>query len=208
MADDKFHPFQGLADIMALQDHLGDLRGKTLLLTWAHGALARSWCSVQEHLLVASLYGMNIRLAYPEGYDLDPEIIAKVRENTEKNGATFEITHDPVESYKGVHVVYSRNWMSKDAYGEEGFEREREVQRALKYTDWICTEEKMKLTENAYFIHPMPVDRGHEVEDSVASGERSLIYEIAENRLHVQKSVMALTMSDLWREEDLERRGL
>lgn len=208
MADDKFHPFQGLADIMALEDHFGDLRGKTVLLTWAHGALARSWCSVQEHLIIASKYGMNIRLAYPEGYDLDPEVISKVKENCEKNGATFEITHDPVESYDGVHVVYSRNWMSPEAYTEEGFQREKEVEKALKYKDWICTEEKMKRTDNAYFIHPMPVDRGHEVEDSVASGARSLIYEIAENRLHVQKAAMALLMSDLWDEDELVKRGL
>ncbi len=208
MADDKFHPFQGLADIMALQDNLGDLKGKTVLLTWARGSLVRSWCSVQEHLLVASLYGMNIRLAYPEGYDLDPEVIAKVKENTEKNGAFFEISHDPVESYRGVHVVYSRNWMSKEAYDENGLNREREIEKAKRFTEWIATQEKMRLTENAYFIHPMPIDRGNEVEDSVASGERSLIYEIAENRLHVQKSAMALTMSDLWKEEDLEKRGL
>jgi N-acetylornithine carbamoyltransferase len=208
MADDKFHPFQGLADIMALQDHFEELRGKTVLVTWAHGALARSWCSVQEHLLIASLYGMNIRLAYPEGYDLDPDVIERVKKNCEENGSQFEITHDPFRSYDGVNVVYSRNWMSPDAYGEEGFKRNEEIERALKYTEWICTEEKMKRTDEAFFIHPMPVDRGHEVEDAVASGEKSLIYEIAENRLHVQKSAMALLMSDLWNPDDLEKRNL
>jgi len=208
MADDKFHPFQGLADIMALQDHFEEIRGKTVLVTWAHGALARSWCSVQEHLLVASLYGMNIRLAYPEEYDLDPEVIKKVEKNCEENGSQFEITHDPIKSYDGVHVVYSRNWMSHNAYGEEGFKKNEEIEKAMKYTEWICTEEKMRRTKEAFFIHPMPVDRGHEVEDSVASGEKSLIYEIAENRLHVQKSVMALLMSDLWDPDDLEKRNL
>jgi len=208
MADDKFHPFQGLADIMALQDHLGELKGKTLLLTWGRGALVRSWCSIQEHLLIASLYGLNIRLAYPPGYDLDPEVIEKVKENAKMNGSSFEITHDPYESYKGVNVVYSRNWMSPEAYDEEGLNREKEIEKASKYTEWITTGGKMKLTENAYFIHPMPIDRGNEVEDSVASGERSLIYEIAENRLHVQKSVMALTMSELWSEEEIQKRNL
>jgi len=208
MADDKFHPFQGLADIMAIEDHLEELRGKTVLLTWAHGALARSWCSVQEHLLIAAKYGLNIRLAYPEGYDLDPQVIDTVKKYTSENGAEFEITHDPVKSYEGVHIVYSRNWMSPQAYEGGVFNKEKEIEKALTYKDWITTAEKMKKTDNAYFVHPMPVDRGHEVEDEVASGPRSLIYEIAENRLHVQKAAMALLMSDLWSEEDLEKRGL
>lgn len=208
MADDKFHPLQGLADIMALQDHLGEFSGKTLLLTWGKGSLVRSWGSVQEHLLISSLYGFDVRLAYPPGYDLDPEVIERVRKNTQMNGTTFEITHDPDRSYEGVHVVYSRNWMSPEAYGESGLDRAKEIEKARMHKEWITTEEKMKMTENAYFVHPMPVDRGNEVEDKVASGENSLIYEIAENRLHVQKSVMALTMSELWRDEDIVKRNL
>ncbi|GFP24601.1 ornithine carbamoyltransferase [Candidatus Hakubella thermalkaliphila] len=68
---------------------------------------------------------------------------------------------------------------------------------ALKYPQWICDEEKMALTTDAIFTHPMPVDRGHEVTDAVASGPRSVIYNVAENRLHVQKALMALTMGNL-----------
>ncbi len=64
-------------------------------------------------------------------------------------------------------------------------------------TDWICTEERMKKTNNGLFIHPMPVDRGKEVTDEVASGPRSIIYDIAENRLHTQKAVMAMTIAGL-----------
>ena len=69
------------------------------------------------------------------------------------------------------------------------------VEKALKYTDWICNEEKMTKTNNGLFSHPMPVDRSNEVTDEVASGKRSIIIDIAENRLHVQKAVMALTMA-------------
>ncbi|RLD18670.1 MAG: ornithine carbamoyltransferase [Caldiserica bacterium] len=197
MADDKFHPCQGLADIMGLKEHLGeDLKGKKILITWAHGALARSWCSVQEAALICSRYGMDVTIAYPEGYDLDPEVMEKVKKNCEENGAKFEITHDVREGYKGAHVVYSRNWMSPNAYEGGEFHKQEEIEKALKLTSWICDSEKMKLTENALFIHPMPIDRGHEVTDEVASGERSIIYDVAENRLHVQKAIMALTMSE------------
>lgn len=197
MAHDKFHPCQGLADVLGYQMHLGkNLKGKKLLQYWGHGALARSYCSVQESLLINSRMGMDVVLAYPEGYDLDAEVIEKVKKNCEENGQKFEITHEPVDCYDGADVVYSRNWMSPDAYGPEGFDKQKDVEKALKLPQWICDAEKMKRTNNALYSHPMPIDRGHEVSDDVASGSRSIIYDIAENRLHVQKAYMALTMSD------------
>ncbi len=197
MADDRFHPCQGLADVMGLRRHLGtrDFKGKKLLQVWSHGALARSWCSVQESILINSRFGMDVTLAHPEGYDLDPEVVAEVRANCEKKGAAFEIVHDPRAGYEGADVVYARNWMSPRAY-ESGFDKETEVQKALGYPEWICDADKMKRSNNALFIHPMPVDRGHEVTDEVASGPRSIMYDVAENRLHVQKAVMALTMGE------------
>ncbi len=197
MAHDKYHPCQGLADIMGLRKHLGeDLRGKKLLLYWGHGALARSWCSVQEAILLYSRFGMSVTIAHPEGYDLDPAVIETTKKHCEENGQQFEITHDPVKGYDGAHVVYARNWMSPNAYHDGEFHKEEEIEKALQYTQWICDEEKMKKTDNGLFIHPMPIDRGHEVTDEVASGKRSIIYDVAENRLHVQKAIMALTMSD------------
>lgn len=198
MAHDKYHPCQGMADIQGLHEHLGEnLKGKKLLQVWGHGALGRSWCSVQESLLLCSRFGMDVTLAYPEGYDLDPEVVARTKKSCEENGSKFEITHDPREGYRGAHVVYSRNWMSPNAYRDDTFHKEEEVQKALKYPEWICDAEKMKLTDNGKFIHPMPVDRGHEVSDEVASGPNSIIYDVAENRLHVQKAIMALTMAEL-----------
>ncbi len=199
MAHDKFHPCQGLADMQGLWQHMGreNVKGKKLLQVWGHGALARSWCSVQESILISSRFGMDVTLAYPEGYDLDPEVIEMTKKNCRDNGANFEISHDPVECYDGAHVVYSRNWMHPDAYHDGELHKAEEIERAMKYTDWICDEEKMKRTENALFTHPMPIDRGHEVTDAVASGPRSIIYDVAENRLHVQKALMALTMGNM-----------
>ncbi|MCL5038187.1 MAG: ornithine carbamoyltransferase [Chloroflexi bacterium] len=199
MAHDKYHPCQGLADMMGMQEHMGDVKGKTCLVYWGHGALARSWCSVQEALLLYPRYGMNIVLAHPEGYDLDPEVVEKSREFCKQTGATFTETNDPVECYKNVDIVYSRNWMSPQAYYGGELHKQEEIEKSLKYPQWICDEDKMKLTRNGkgLFIHPMPVDRGHEVSDEVCSGPRSIIVDVAENRLHAQKSVMALTMGDI-----------
>lgn len=196
MAHDKFHPFQGLADLMGEREHLGDVNGKKLLMVWGQGALARSYCSVQENLLVNSRFGMHITLAFPEGYDLDPKVIGKVKKYCEANKKTFQITHDSREGYKDADLVYCRNWMSPNAYRDGEFKKQDEIEKALIYKDWICDSDKMELTNNALFIHPMPVDRGNEVTDEIASGNRSIIYDVAENRLHVQKAVLALTMSD------------
>jgi ornithine carbamoyltransferase len=205
MAHDKFHPCQGLADVMGWIEWLGPkggfdpdvLKGKKLLVAWGHGALARSWCSVQEAMLIGSRLGMDITVAAPEGYDLDPEVVDWTNRNCKTQGTRFETTHDVTAGYKGAHVVYSRNWMSPGAYWGGEFHKQEEIERALKYTDWICDAKKMALTDNAIFTHPMPIDRGHEVTDDVASGPRSCIYDVAENRLHVQKAVMALTMGSV-----------
>ncbi|MFC1799847.1 ornithine carbamoyltransferase [Candidatus Eisenbacteria bacterium] len=204
MAHDKFHPCQGLADVMGWTEWLspkgtfdpGVLKGKKLLMTWGHGALARSHCSVQEAILIGSRLGMDITVASPEGYDLDPEVVEWTNQNCKATGAAFDTTHDVTAGYKGAHVVYSRNWMSPGAYWDGKFHKDEEVEKAMKLTDWICDAEKMALTENAIYTHPMPIDRGHEVTDEVASGPRSCIYDVAENRLHAQKAIMALTMGE------------
>ncbi len=198
MAHDRFHPMQGLADIMGIREHLGqNLKGKKLLVTWAHGALSRSLCSVQEALLIASRYGMDVTVAHPEGYDLDEEVLGWTKANCEDNGAKFEVTNDSRAGYEGAHVVYSRNWMSPKAYEGGTYHKQEEIEKALKLTDWVCDADRMALTNDALFTHPMPIDRGREVTDEVASGPRSIIYDVAENRLHVQKAVMALTMGEL-----------
>ena len=195
MAHDKYHPCQALADLMALQrrfDH--QIQNKKLLLTWAKGSLVRSHGSVQDSLQILSRFGMDITIAHPVGYELDEEVIGLVKQNCEANGNQCRIINDAVEGYRNVDVVYSRNWMSATAYQGAKVQKEAEIKKANLHQDWICNREKMQLTNNALFMHPMPIDRGSEVTNDVASGPNSIIYEIAENRLHVQKSILALTM--------------
>ena len=196
MAHDKFHPCQGLADVMGLQENLKELKGKKALVTWGRGGLARSWCSIQEFLMITSRYGMSINLAYPEGYDLDPDVIEHTKNNCNDNDVEFKIIHDHKEGYEGVDVVYSRNWMSPYAYRDNNFHKEEEIEKALKHQEWIYDLDKEKLTNTALFTHPMPVDRGNEVVDEIASGKNSIIYQVAENRLHIQKAYMALSMGE------------
>ena len=205
MADDRFHPCQALADLLGWAEWFGggaclpvfdNLKGKNLLITWSKGVLHRSRTSPQETMLLASRFGMNITVARPNGYDLDNEVYNWTKRNCEQSNSTFKIVEDPDSGYEDAHVVYSRNWISEKAY-EGGFlQKKREIENALKFKHWMTTQEKMKKTNNAIFTHPMPVDRGNEVEDTVASGSRSAIYDIAENRLYVQKAIMVLTMGE------------
>ncbi len=206
MADDRFHPCQALADVMGWAEWYGEgpgrpdfqaLRGKKFLLSWGSGALARSWCSVQAALLIASRLGMHVTMAHPEGYDLDPEVTQWTKWNCAENETDFEVVHDADSGYDGAHVVYSRNWVTPAAYQDGVLQKQAEIEKAMAYTGWTTNAERMARTNNAIYTHPMPVDRGSEVTDEVASGPRSAIYDIAENRLHVQKAVMALTMGNL-----------
>jgi N-acetylornithine carbamoyltransferase len=206
MADDRFHPCQGMADLMGWAEWYGEgtgrpdydnLRGRKFLLTWGSGALARSWCSVQEALLVASRFGMDVTIARPEGYDLDPQVYEWTRANCQTNNRQFTLVDDPDTGYDGAHVVYSRNWVTPQAYQDGVLQKQAEIEKAMAYQGWTTNTERMGRTDNAIFTHPMPVDRGSEVSDEVASGPRSAIYDIAENRLHVQKAVMALTMGNI-----------
>jgi ornithine carbamoyltransferase len=147
---------------------------------------------VQESLLVNSRLGMNVRLAYPEGFELDPVVLEMTRANCESAGGVFEITHDQESAYEGADVVYSRQWMHPDRYrlGREGDQK-----LSAAHQDWRATPERMARTNDALFIHPMPIDRGNEADDAVCDSRNSIIYDVAENRLHVQKAIMALTMA-------------
>jgi ornithine carbamoyltransferase len=208
MADDRFHPCQGLADIMTWSNWFNQfeprrvpdaLNGKNLLLTWGKSGLTRPWSSVQSHLSLASRYGMNITLAYPNGYDLDPAVVEKAKYYCEQNQKSFRITHDPDAGYEHANVVFVRNWISKEAYSSGKLNYEDEIAKALALNKWTVTNNKMARTNNAIFCNPMPVDRGLEADDSVIDSAQSLIYEVAENRLHIQKALMHLLMG-----EDLE----
>jgi len=206
MADDRFHPCQALADLLCwvessgqiqnLDESLNALRGKKLLLSWGGGNYIRPWSSVQSQLLLASRLGMNICIARPDGYDLDPEVCGWAREHCKAQGSSLEVIDNPESGYANTHIVLVRNWISTEAYQDGQLQKTREVERSLKHSNWIVTAEKMRRTDNAIFTNPMPLARGMEATNEVADGPRSMIYEIAENRLHVQKALLALSMGN------------
>jgi len=187
------HPTQGIGDMMTMQECLGDVKGKKIVVMWAYTSLLRNLTAVQEVAIIAATYGMNVTTAYPEGYDFHPSVTSLIQRETAKSGGKFEISHDYKKALEGADIVYPRNWWSLNAYVNT---REEEQRLAAKHMDWRLTDSLLRLTNNARFMHPMPFQRGAEVDDSVADGPNSVIYDQAENLKHGRKAVLALLMAE------------
>jgi len=197
MEDDIYHPCQALADVMTMQEKLGhDLQGKKFVMSWAYsGSVAKPLAVPQSAIVSAAMMGMDVTLAHPEGLDLDPKILQATKDLAKKNGGTFQIAHDMDASFKDADVVYPKAWTVQptDGSGIMDEAKAKPVFEANK--DWICTQEKMALTNDAYYMHCLPADRDMEVTDEVIDGPNSVIIEEAANRLHAQKGMMALIMA-------------
>jgi N-acetylornithine carbamoyltransferase len=192
MQCDLFHPHQILADLLTMREKKGDLRGRTLTVSWAYAASYQKPMSVPIDLVLAGTrFGMNVRLVHPAEYKLVPEYVDQAAENAKLSGGSLELMDDFDAGFAGSDIVYAKSWgpllVAKN--DEEG------AAIGAKYTDWITDERRMALAaDDSIYMHPLPADRNVEVADAVIDGPHSVVYDEAENRLHVQKAVMALTM--------------
>jgi len=197
MEDDTYHPCQALADVMTMQEKLGhNLQGKKFVMSWAYsGSVAKPLAVPQSAIVSAAMMGMDVTLAHPKGLDLDPKILEATKRLAAKNGGAFRISDDMDESFKGADVVYPKAWTVQptDGSGVMDEAKAKPVFEANK--DWICTNKKMALTNDAIYMHCLPADRDMEVTDEVIDGPSSVIIEEAANRLHAQKGMMALIMA-------------
>jgi ornithine carbamoyltransferase len=192
MQCDVYHPHQALADLMTMIERFGDVRGRTATVSWACSSSYQKPISVPQSLaLLLPRFGMNVRLVHPPEFALMPEIVAQAEANARAGHASFEIMDDFDEGIRGTDVVYAKSWGAVTSTADEA-----EGARIIaKYASWITDEKRMELAgEDAVFMHPLPADRNVEVTDAVIDGPRSAVYDQAENRLHGQKAVMALTM--------------
>ncbi len=174
---DLLHPCQVLADILTIRQHLGTLEQQVVAWIGDGNNMANSWLNAAFRL------GFTLRLACPEGFDPDPAILARARER-----GNVELVRDPAAAVRGAHVVTTDVWASM------GQEEEQEV-RARAFSDFCVDDSLMARAEpNAIFLHCLPAHRGEEVAASVIDGPRSRVWDEAENRLHVQKAIMAVLM--------------
>lgn len=197
MADDMFHPSQAIADLYTISERFNwRPEGKRYVIMWAYSDRIRSWGSVQDEMLLATRYGMDVVLCYPPGFDLDERLVRVAEQNARDSGGSLEVSHDPREALRGAHVVFPRSWASHACVleGLNRFGRERELELHRRHQDWRLTRELADLMDRHGIVtHVLPVFRGQEADDEVMDGPRSVIYDQAENLLYVRAAILALT---------------
>jgi N-acetylornithine carbamoyltransferase len=187
MESSLYHPNQALADIMTIREKYGkNLKGVPVTVTWANHPKPLPMAVPNSILLAAASFGMDVRLLRPPGYDLDSMILDRAKALSQNAGGKITVTDNIKEGYKDSRVVYAKSWGSIDHYGR--VEEENKYRKNLG--SWIVDDEKMSLTDNAVFMHCLPVRRGVVVSDSVIDSPSSYVYDEAENRLHAQKAVL------------------
>lgn len=179
---DLMHPCQILADLFTIYEHKGTLKGLKVAYLGDGNNVANSL------LHGCAKLGVNISVASPEGYKCDPQIVEEALSDAKKSGSEIVLTEDPVEAIKDADAVYTDTWVSM---GQES-EKEQRIKTFMPYQ--VNKELFSKAKEDAIFLHCLPAYRGYEVTAEVIDGPQSVIFDEAENRLHVQKAIMALLM--------------
>jgi ornithine carbamoyltransferase len=171
---DLLHPCQVMADVMTMRQHLGGYAGRRVAWIGDGNNMANSWMNA------AAAFGFSLALACPEGYDPDAATLARARER-----ADVRLVRDPAEAVEGAHVVTTDVWASM---GQE----EEQASRARAFAGYTVSAEMMaRAARDAIFLHCLPAHRGEEVAAAVIDGPQSRVWDEAENRLHVQKAIMA-----------------
>jgi ornithine carbamoyltransferase len=174
---DLLHPCQVMADLLTIREAIGGWEGKVVAWVGDGNNMANSWINAAGSL------GFEIRLACPEGYEPNTDIIERNRRRTK-----ITVTPVPRDAVRGAHVVNTDVWASM---GQE----EEQEQRARAFKGYMVDDRLMQAADrNAIFLHCLPAHRGEEVSDEVIEGEQSRVWDQAENRLHVQKAILAVLM--------------
>jgi N-acetylornithine carbamoyltransferase len=180
------HPCQAMADMMTIREKLGKGR-KRVVLTWAWHPKPLPMAVPNSFALAASQMGHNVVVAHPGGYELDEELLETAKKQAEASGGSLEVTNDVDAAFERADAVYAKSWGASQFYGAP----EKDVAaRAQHRKKWIVAEEKMARTNDAIFMHCLPVRRNVIVTDGVIDSPQSVVICEAENRLHLQKAVL------------------
>jgi ornithine carbamoyltransferase len=179
---DVEHPCQALADYFTLQERFGDLRKISLAYVGDGNNVAHSL------LLTCACLGSTIRIATPHGYEPAPQVVADAREIARETGGRIELGSDPQAAVCGADAVYTDVWASM---GQE----QEAAERAAIFAPYQVNEELMHAAaEHAVFMHCLPAHRGSEVTDAVIDSPRAVVFDQAENRMHLQKAILLLLL--------------
>ncbi len=178
---DRLHPCQGLTDCFTIQEKLGSLSGVKIAFLGDGNNVAHSL------IYAAARLGMDFSIACPPGYEPSSEIVNEAKAEAQ---STIIVTHDMAEALAGADVVYT------DAWASMGQEQEAEERRKAFASYQLNTAVLRMARPNALVMHCLPAHRGEEITDEVIDGPQSVVFEQAENRLHTQKAVLTMLMSD------------
>lgn len=186
--DDKDHPCQVMGDILTIKEKFGeDYKKKKLVFTWGYAKRQKSPGVPQSMLIAASILGMNMTLAHPEGFELDREYVDFAKQAVRKSGGRIDFSNNLMDASENADVIYVKSWKSLNMSMEE----DEEVRNSAK-EDWCVSDEHFKRANpGACFMNCLPIIRGEQATAEVIDGEHSIIYDEAENRLHIQKAIMA-----------------
>jgi len=182
MLTDDHHPCQGLADLLTIEEHFGGFAGLTMAYVGDGNNMANTY------LLACAIAGMDVVVASPAGYEPAAAVVEQAQLLSRHTGASIRVVRDPCEAVSGANIVVTDTWTSM------GQEDERAT-RLAAFSGYRVDENMMRLADRAaVFMHCLPAHRGEEVTDAVLDAPNSLIFEQAENRLHVQKALLSLVI--------------
>ena len=180
------HPCQAMADMMTIRERFGTEK-KKVLMTWAWHPKPLPMAVPNSFALATSQFGHDLRIAHPKGYELDGELLAEIETQAKAGGGSVEFTDDVESAFDAVDVVYAKSWGGSRFYGGTDADIGH---RARFRNKWIVDEAKMSRTNEASFMHCLPVRRNVIVTDGVIDSPNSVVIDEAENRLHIQKAIM------------------
>ena len=180
------HPCQAAADLLTMRENLVSLKGRKLTLAWCTHPEPKPLGPTHSLLLAAATMGMQVTVAHPLGFEVDDDVLQKSRQLAAAAGGAVQVSNDLAQGSKGADVLYARSWASIKHW--EDAERQAMVKRALQ--GWRVDAQLMATTNNAVLMQPLPVRRNVVATDEVLDGPRSVIYEQAANRTHVQKALL------------------
>ncbi len=181
------HPCQAMADMMTIREKLGAGR-KRVVLTWAWHPKPLPMAVPNSFALAAAQMGHEVVVAHPKGYELDDELLETIQAQSAGAGGSIELTNESAAAFDGAEVIYAKSWGGREFYGTP----EKDIAHRAEYREkWIVDEPKMARTKSAIFMHCLPVRRNVIVTDGVIDSAASVVIDEAENRLHMQKAIMA-----------------
>jgi len=187
MESNVYHPCQGLGDAVTIKEKLGNPKGKKCVLTWVYHPKALPMATPNSEILSACDLGMDTVVVHPPGWELDPDIIRLMEKRAKESQGSLSFANSIKDGLKGADVVCAKSWGALKYYGH--WDKEKEIRDNLK--NWIVDGQKMSLTDNALFMHCLPVRRNVEVTDEVIDGKNSIVIDQAENRMWAQMAVLS-----------------